>query len=118
MLNYIIWITLFINLRSCAVVEWGQCDGQDYTGDKQCATGLVCVYINQYFSQCQKSVTSPPSQISSTGTFTVNNKKIFDANGKEFMIRGVNNAHADWDNYGRSWALKSLKKLPSTKLIR
>lgn len=124
-----ILITLsIIQLALADVGEWGQCGGRDYTGDKKCSLGLTCVYINEFYSQCQKStsvtgITTPrpvvtvtqSSTASSTGTFYVNNKKIYDANGKEFLIRGVNNAHADWDNYNRFWALKSLGKISELK---
>lgn len=38
---------------SCTpVAEWGQCDGQGYTGCKVCASPYTCQYSNPYYSQC------------------------------------------------------------------
>lgn len=39
---------------SCLNDEWSQCNGLEFAGDKCCQTGLRCVYINDYYSQCQK----------------------------------------------------------------
>ncbi|KIO24883.1 carbohydrate-binding module family 1 protein [Tulasnella calospora MUT 4182] len=30
------------------VAEWGQCGGSGYTGDTTCASGLTCVYQNDW----------------------------------------------------------------------
>ncbi|KAK6535756.1 hypothetical protein TWF281_000008 [Arthrobotrys megalospora] len=38
----------------CSQVEWAHCNGIGYTGCKTCASGLNCVLINDYYSQCQK----------------------------------------------------------------
>lgn len=43
------------------VGEWGQCGGINYTGSKTCDTGLVCVYINDWYYQCQKGATTSSS---------------------------------------------------------
>lgn len=47
-------------------------------------------------------------------SFYAKNGKIYDATDKEFMIRGINNAHADWDNYNRGYALKALPFIAKT----
>lgn len=39
--------------------EWGQCGGVTYTGSRVCASGLTCVYVNAWYSQCQKTVIVP-----------------------------------------------------------
>ncbi|KAG8929128.1 hypothetical protein FRC03_001568 [Tulasnella sp. 419] len=41
-----------------AVPEWQQCDGIGYTGSKTCDAGLTCVYVNDWYSQCQKASTT------------------------------------------------------------
>ncbi|KAG8994806.1 Endo-1,4-beta-xylanase F3, partial [Tulasnella sp. 427] len=55
-----------------AIAEWGQCDGIGY-GTKACDAGLVCVYFNDYYSQCQKpsgsvTTTSRPGTTTTTTT--------------------------------------------------
>lgn len=50
-----------------AVSEWGQCDGIGY-GTKACDSGLVCVYINDWYSQCQKGTSTSTRQSSSSTT--------------------------------------------------
>ena len=37
--------------------------------------------------------------------------KLYDANKKEFMIRGINNAHGTYDNYNRNLALYALPSI-------
>ncbi|CAG7846198.1 Endo-1,4-beta-xylanase C Short=Xylanase C; AltName: Full=1,4-beta-D-xylan xylanohydrolase C; Flags: Precursor [Serendipita indica DSM 11827] len=57
------------------VPEWGQCNGIGYTGSKTCDSGLTCVYINDWYSQCQKGSGSQPTSTSSrppTSTSTSN----------------------------------------------
>ncbi|KAG8918020.1 hypothetical protein FRC03_011292 [Tulasnella sp. 419] len=46
-----------------AVAEWGQCAGINF-GTQACDAGLVCVYVNDFYSQCQK----PSSTASSSST--------------------------------------------------
>jgi hypothetical protein len=31
---------------------WGQCGGDNWTGETACVTGYVCTYSNPYYSQC------------------------------------------------------------------
>ncbi|KAG6898277.1 Beta-glucosidase cel3A [Termitomyces sp. T32_za158] len=58
---------------------YAQCGGIGWTGDTTCATGAVCTYINDYYSQClpstgsttpttSTSVTSGTPTTTSTGT--------------------------------------------------
>ncbi|KAG8805243.1 hypothetical protein FRC18_006781 [Serendipita sp. 400] len=37
---------------SCTVAKYGQCGGQGYTGCTICASGSVCTYSNDWYSQC------------------------------------------------------------------
>lgn len=57
LLTAIFYLALSASVVS-AVVEWGQCGGTGYTGPTTCDTGLICGYINDWFSQCQKPTTS------------------------------------------------------------
>ena len=48
---------------------WGQCGGTGYTGATSCVSGYSCVFLSQWFSQCQPG--SGPSTLStSTKTST------------------------------------------------
>ena len=51
---------------------------------------------------------------STDGYFTAKNGKLYDANGKEFLIRGVNSAHLWFDNYDRNYAYQSLLPISRT----
>lgn len=129
MLKYFI-LFCFVKLIAGQVGEWGQCGGVSHTGSTVCDSGLQCVYIDIWFSQCQKPTSQTASTTTSSfpvvtsgqsgnacsyGTFCISGKKILDANQKSFLIRGVNSAHADWDNWSRSYALKSLSKIAEYK---
>ena len=46
--------------------------------------------------------------------FHIYDGKLYDANSNEFIIRGINNAHADYDNYDRWWAFNALKPISET----
>lgn len=48
---------------SLLVPEFGQCDGIGYSGPKSCLDGLLCIYINESYYQCQKI---PQTQSSTT----------------------------------------------------
>lgn len=39
---------------SSGLPEWTQCDGKNYQGSKVCGLGLTCVFLNDYYSQCQR----------------------------------------------------------------
>jgi len=53
-----------------ATAEWGQCAGLGY-GDHPCDAGLVCIYFNDWYSQCQKGTTTAPPVTTSTTTSVV-----------------------------------------------
>jgi hypothetical protein len=38
---------------SGSAAKWEQCGGSQWTGAKTCASGLECVVVNEYYSQCQ-----------------------------------------------------------------
>jgi mannan endo-1,4-beta-mannosidase len=46
--------------------------------------------------------------------FTTWQGKVYDPNGKEFMMRGVNNMHAWFDGNGRNFARNSLPAISAT----
>ena len=75
-INYFLLLTLVKNVMSLTPL-WGQCGGEGFTGfgyflyfdfksvlssnfrnfnrDKYCNAGLACVFVNQWYSQCQPS---------------------------------------------------------------
>jgi chitinase len=54
------------------VPEWGQCGGIGYTGSTQCASPYVCVYLSDWWSQCEAntdtSITDDGDNPSTTAT--------------------------------------------------
>ncbi|PVF96644.1 putative cellulase precursor [Serendipita vermifera] len=76
-----------------AVAEWGQCGGINYTGSTSCDSGLTCVKINDWYSQCQKGsgggVTASSSSSGSTNTETC-------SGGTKFKYFGVNESSAEF----------------------
>lgn len=104
MLRLVFFSFALINL-STAVKEWAQCGGNGFNGDTRCDSGLTCSYFNDNFWRCEK-----PSY-----GFSVVGRQIRDNDGKEFLIRGVNSANADWDNYNRFFARRSFRSLATLK---
>ncbi|KAF8162873.1 glycoside hydrolase superfamily [Crassisporium funariophilum] len=55
--------------QAAAVAVWGQCAGIGYSGSTVCDAGNSCVYLNDYYSQCQPgSATTPPPATTVPGT--------------------------------------------------
>lgn len=101
MLKLLIASFALIQFSSAVVQEWNQCGGSGYSGDKTCDSGLTCSFYNDAFWRCERF----------NYGFSVNVRQIRDCDGKEFLIRGVNSANADWDNYNRFYAKKSFKAI-------
>ena len=45
---------------------WGQCGGSGYTGSTFCVAGDSCIYVNDWYSQCQPGGPAPPSTTSTS----------------------------------------------------
>ena len=101
MLKLVIVSLALIQFSSAVVQEWAQCGGTGYAGDTACASGTTCSFFSDAFWRCERFDYG----------FKVGVRQILDCNGKEFLIRGVNSANADWDNHGRFYARKSLKSI-------
>ncbi|KAG8746347.1 hypothetical protein FRC10_005336 [Ceratobasidium sp. 414] len=56
-----------------AVAEWGQCGGIGYTGSTVCDSGLTCVVLNPYYSQC---LTPTTTSTGTTSTSTTTSKPV------------------------------------------
>ncbi|KAG8892327.1 hypothetical protein FRC00_012257, partial [Tulasnella sp. 408] len=56
------------------VPVWGQCGGLGYTGETTCASGSVCTYSNDWYSQCTATTTTTTSKTTTTTTTTSTSK--------------------------------------------
>ncbi|KAG8955839.1 hypothetical protein FRC04_006285 [Tulasnella sp. 424] len=99
--------TLLAANGASAVSEWGQCGGINYTGSKTCDAGLTCVYINDYYYQCQKgSATTTTTRTTTTttrvGTTTTITSKTTTSSApagtQKFKYFGVNESSAEFGN--------------------
>ncbi|KAG9018823.1 hypothetical protein FRB90_009293 [Tulasnella sp. 427] len=62
---------------SATVPVYGQCGGQNYSGETVCAAGSTCVYSNPYYSQClpgSSTTTKTTTTTTKTGTTTSSTK--------------------------------------------
>ncbi|KAJ5425363.1 Glycoside hydrolase superfamily [Penicillium sp. CMV-2018d] len=50
--------------------SWGQCGGLSYTGPTTCEPGWSCIYMNEWFSNCQPGTTTSTTSTTSTRTTT------------------------------------------------
>lgn len=105
MLLQALLLSLVLVNFSLAVKEWDQCGGAGFNGDTRCDSGLVCSYFDDKFWRCER----PDYGMSVVG------RQIRGNDGKEFLVRGVNSANADWDNYNRFFARKSFKPISTLK---
>ena len=65
------YLLAFILARVISAQEppWGQCGGIGYTGSTICSAGNSCIFINDWYSQCQPGgVTTPSSTPTSTSS--------------------------------------------------
>ncbi|KAG8941987.1 hypothetical protein FRC03_003804 [Tulasnella sp. 419] len=85
-----------------AVAEWGQCAGSGWSS--ACDTGLVCVYVNDYYSQCLKpstsslTIVSPSASSSSSKTSTSTSSSATPSSTArvKFKYFGVNESCAEF----------------------
>ncbi|KAG8916612.1 hypothetical protein FRC01_002958, partial [Tulasnella sp. 417] len=66
-------LTLAANVARADVALYGQCGGLTYTGETTCVSGAVCVYQNDYYSQCLAG-TASTTTTSKTSTTTTTSK--------------------------------------------
>ncbi|KAH6880305.1 acetyl xylan esterase [Coprinopsis sp. MPI-PUGE-AT-0042] len=62
------FFAIFSSLASSvlAVPIWGQCGGIGYGGSTTCDSGLSCVKLNDWYSQCQQGTGNPPPVTTTT----------------------------------------------------
>ncbi|PPQ67658.1 hypothetical protein CVT25_012686 [Psilocybe cyanescens] len=56
--------------QAIAVPVWGQCAGINYTGSTVCDAGTTCVFVNNYYSQCQPGGSPVPTTTFNPGSST------------------------------------------------
>ncbi|KAJ3572316.1 hypothetical protein NP233_g3159 [Leucocoprinus birnbaumii] len=87
-------LAVFAGQAAAQQQVWGQCAGIGWTGPTTCVSGTTCVYLNDYYSQCQPGTggggtTTPPTTTTSqpsgpTGTPTGGLNARFTSHGKKF----------------------------------
>ncbi|KAK3393416.1 glycoside hydrolase family 5 protein [Podospora didyma] len=50
---------------------WGQCGGINHSGATTCVSGYSCVYVNDWYSQCQPSAAAPTTTAKTTTSSAV-----------------------------------------------
>ncbi|KAL2807712.1 putative mannan endo-1,4-beta-mannosidase F [Aspergillus granulosus] len=95
---------------------YGQCGGNNWTGDTTCVSGYVCVYQNDWYSQClpgaatsSTTMTTTASSTTRTTTTTTSTTRTTtlvpsstdfpSANGLNFTIDGVTDYFAGSNSY-------------------
>ncbi|MEM7151639.1 MAG: cellulase family glycosylhydrolase [Myxococcota bacterium] len=58
-----------------------------------------------------RSHATPPTAMTEAGGFFIADGRLYDADGGEFVIRGINNPHAWFDDYDRDWAYDALESI-------
>ncbi|KAF8896326.1 endoglucanase [Infundibulicybe gibba] len=90
-------ILVAIGTPAAAVAVWGQCGGINYGGSTTCDSGSSCVYVNDFYSQCQPGATgtipSGPSTTSSAPSSTA-----CSGTRTKFKYFGVNESGAEFGN--------------------
>ncbi|PVF98117.1 glycoside hydrolase [Serendipita vermifera] len=69
----LVLVTTLLGLKkvNAAVGQWGQCGGLYHQGETTCVAGCVCVYFNDWYSQCLAGTTTTTSTTrTSTSTTT------------------------------------------------
>ncbi|KAJ3811260.1 glycoside hydrolase [Lentinula lateritia] len=95
------------------VPVYGQCGGESYTGPTTCAAGSICVFQNDFYSQCipgTSSVTSSGTGTSTTSTVSSPTPTVtgfvktsgihFTLNNDPFTVVGANAYWVGLMNYG------------------
>lgn len=44
---------------------WQQCGGANFQGSSTCVSGYSCIYVNDWYSQCQPGAASPTTMVTS-----------------------------------------------------
>ncbi|KAJ3984228.1 glycoside hydrolase [Lentinula detonsa] len=99
------------------VPVYGQCGGESYSGPTTCAAGSICVYQNDFYSQCIPGTSSVATTSTSSGTGTSTTSTIstptptvtgfvktsgihFTLNSEPFTVVGANAYWVGLMNYG------------------
>ncbi|KAL4257621.1 glycosyl hydrolase 5 (cellulase A) family protein [Pleurotus pulmonarius] len=64
----LIILTACIAPALAATPVWGQCGGENFTGDTTCAEGSYCQFSNQWYSQCLPGTNPNPGTSSSVSS--------------------------------------------------
>ncbi|KAJ3879236.1 glycoside hydrolase [Lentinula edodes] len=109
--------TALIVSAQTTVPVYGQCGGESYTGPTTCAAGSICVFQNDFYSQCIPGTSSVTSTSTSSGTGTSTTSTVstptptvtgfvktsgihFTLNNEPFTVVGANAYWVGLMNYG------------------
>ncbi|KAJ7224342.1 endoglucanase [Mycena pura] len=100
------FLAVAVSPAVATVAEFGQCGGQEYTGDTVCITGTVCTVLNPFFFQCllpSSTGTVAPTTTTTVGTPTGSTTSTAPgattcANRTKFKFFGVNQSGAEFGN--------------------
>jgi len=67
LVSAVLGLLALAQLSSAQSPVWGQCGGTGWGGPTTCASGSVCTYSNQYYSQCIPGAAPPTTNPPSTG---------------------------------------------------
>ncbi|KAH9936808.1 glycoside hydrolase superfamily [Epithele typhae] len=89
----IVALATLLAVPAQGVAVWGQCGGIGYGGSTSCDSGTSCVYVNDYYSQCQPGTATTTKTTTSGGSTTTSASspaatgldKHFKAHGKVFF---------------------------------
>lgn len=91
--------SLFATGALADVGAWGQCGGQNWTGETTCVSGYTCVYSNAWYSQCLPGDSTPTTtntaQSSSTMS-TSTTSATSQPTGSSFKWFGVDESCAEF----------------------
>lgn len=103
---------------------WGQCGGNNWSGATSCVAGYRCVYVNDWYSQCQPGAAATTLSTSTTAAATTSRTTTAPATtttatapGK-FRWFGVNQSGAEFGKeiYPGRWGTEFI--FPSPEAIR
>lgn len=105
----IITLAVFLSSALAAVPLYGQCGGQNYSGDTVCVSGATCSPVNEWYSQCvpgssattattttvtQTTPTSPTptsgNPVAAPSGFVYTSGTKFMLNGQKYTVVGSN----------------------------
>ncbi|KAG9046289.1 hypothetical protein FS837_004686 [Tulasnella sp. UAMH 9824] len=74
LISSLVLVAGLAHVGSCTVALWGQCGGSGYSGDTSCESGSKCVWVNDWYWQCQPNGSSTTTTTTTTTKTTSTSK--------------------------------------------